>query len=132
MANAVVTVLLLIVFVIYAVFFALWNPGVVPVTGFSWAGVDYGLPVPLFMVPLAGLLIGAIIMAIAMASPWSSMKRRLDATKDQLEAERACAKERAERIESLRRRVNELKAGARKPEPAGEPVAAPSAPPEEA
>ncbi len=109
MANAVVTVLLLILFIGYAVFFALWNPGLVPVTGFSWAGVNYGLQVPVFILPLAGLLIGAIVMAVAMASPWSSMKRDLSATKEQLEAERACAKERAEQIETLRKQINELK-----------------------
>lgn len=129
MANAVVTVLLLIVFVVYAVFFALWNPAVVPVTGFSWAGIDYGLPVPLFVLPLAGLLIGAIIMAVAMVNPWSSMRRSLSATTQQLEAERARSQERAKKIEGLRKRVNDLQS-ARPPEQPSEEKT-PAAPPGE-
>lgn len=125
MANAVVTVLLLILFIAYAVFFSLWNPGVVPVTGFSWAGTDYGLSVPIFMLPLAGLLIGAIIMAIALAAPWSSMKQNLSNTTEQLESERACSKERSEEARALRKRVSELKAEAQRPEP---PAASPAPP----
>lgn len=124
MGNAVATVLLLIVFIAYAVFFALWNPLVVPVTGFSWAGVNYGQSVPLFMLPLAGLLIGAIVMAIAMAGPWGSMKCKLD-------AERAAVKERTERIEALRRRIEDLKSAAHKPEQARqsvEPASLPATP----
>jgi uncharacterized integral membrane protein len=131
MGNAIATVVLLIIFIIYAVFFAVWNPDVVSVTGFSWAGTNYGLPVPIFILPLAGLLLGAIVMAIAMISPWSSMKRSHGATKQQLDTERSRSKRRGQKIQALQKRINELETRAQEAEPAASSEAS-SEPDEEA
>ncbi len=131
MGNAVATVVLLIIFIVYAVFFAVWNPDVVSVTGFSWAGTNYGLAVPIFILPLAGLLIGAIVMAIAMINPWSSTKRSLGATKQQLDVERSRSKQRGQKIQALQKRINELETRVQKAEPAASDEA-PSEPDEEA
>jgi uncharacterized membrane protein YgaE (UPF0421/DUF939 family) len=111
MAQAIVTVLILLIFVAYAVFFAIWNAGItITVTGFYLAeGMQWGFQdVPLIVLPLIGVVVGAIVMAIAVGAPWSSLKSKLTATEDQLEAERARMKECARKVEALKKRVREL------------------------
>jgi flagellar motor component MotA len=111
MAQAIVTVLILLIFVGYAVFFALWNPGTIPVVGYYVTeAMSGGAQVPVFVLPLAGVLIGAIIMAIAISTPWSSLKSRLAAVQNQLEAERSRSQERGRRIEQLKSRLQKLEA----------------------
>lgn len=109
MAQAVITVLILILFVAYAVFFAVWNPDMVQVVGFEMGGSPMGAQVPMFVLPLAGLLIGAIVMAIAMVTPWSWTRRALKDKSDELEAEKRRSAKRAQQIESLQERVSGLK-----------------------
>lgn len=116
MAQAVFTVLALIIFIGYAVLFALWNPTMVKVVGFYWRGEQY-LEMPVWILPLIGLAIGAIVMAIAMWSPWTSLKRALQATREQLDMERERGKERAAKLKALRERAIKLEARLeRKPE----------------
>ncbi|MGC9318412.1 MAG: hypothetical protein ACP5KN_10330 [Armatimonadota bacterium] len=109
MAQAVFTVLVLIVFIAYAVFFALWNPEMVRVVGLN-LGRDMYTNMPLWMLPLAGLAIGAIVMAIAMWSPWAFLKRALQATREQLETERERSSDRAAKLKALRERAIKLEA----------------------
>ncbi len=106
MAQAIVTVLILLIVIVYAVFFSLWNAGTIPITGLVWMGQELGHnAVPVFLLPLAGVLIGAIVMAIAIAAPWSSLKSKLAACQDQLDAERARSSERARKLEALNKRL---------------------------
>ncbi|NLO06486.1 MAG: hypothetical protein GX131_11735 [candidate division WS1 bacterium] len=111
MGQAILTVLILLIFVAYAVFFGVWNPELVPVrTWYMNADMTWGAQVPLFVLPLAGLVFGAIIMAIAMSAPWSSMRRRLSAVEEHLETERARSRDRAEKIEELKERIRRQQA----------------------
>jgi uncharacterized membrane protein YgaE (UPF0421/DUF939 family) len=113
MAQAIVTVLILLIFVAYAVFFAIWNPGTMTVVGlYLNEQMSWGADVPLFVLPLAGVVIGAIIMAIAVSAPWSSLKSKLAAAQDQLGAERARSKECARKVESLKERLRKMQSGA--------------------
>ncbi|MFW6437529.1 MAG: hypothetical protein ACOCZ7_00830 [Armatimonadota bacterium] len=119
MAQAIVTVLILLIFVAYAVFFSLWNAGMITVVGFFWPQA-FTAEVPIFVLPLAGLLIGAIVMAIAVSAPWSSLKSKLIAAEDQLDAARSRVKECEQRVEALKSRLQEVKAQTRpttKPSP---------------
>lgn len=110
MAQAIVTVLILLIFVIYAVLFSLWNAGMIAVIGWNYWPQQAWAEVPKFVLPLAGLLIGAIVMAIAMSAPWSSLKSRLAAAEDRLNAERTRSKERARKVEALKSRLQKLQA----------------------
>jgi len=113
MAQAIVTVLILLLFVAYAVFFAIWNPGTITVTGlYLTEGMSWGAPVPMFVLPLAGVVIGAIVMAIAIGAPWSSLKSKLTAAEDQLKAERSRMKECARKVEALKKRLRALQSDA--------------------
>ena len=121
MAQAIVTVLILLIFVAYAVFFSLWNAGMISVVGWAFwpqeAGA--GAQVPMFVVPLAGVVIGAIVMAIAVSAPWSSLKSKLVAAEDQLKAERIRMKECARKVDALKNRLRQLQTEA---EPAALPA----------
>lgn len=135
MAQAIVTVLILLIFVLYAVFFAIWNPGTITVVGlYITQGMSWGADVPLFVLPLAGVIIGAIVMAIAVSAPWSSLKSKLAAAHDQLDAERARAKDCAAKLEAMKSRLQKVQAGTQ-PTPSasgGEDSASPSGGDEEA
>ena len=112
MAQAVVTMLILIIVVAYAVFFATWNPEVVRVVSLRFSGQDLVGEVPLWMLPLAGLALGAIVMAFVMWTPWSSMKRMLIATRERLGAEQARNKDLTARLKACRERLKQAGATA--------------------
>jgi len=111
MAQAIVTVLILLIFVAYAVFFSLWNAGMITVVGFFWPQA-FTADVPIFVLPLAGLLIGAIVMAIAISAPWSSLKSKLIAAQDQAEAARSRVDECEQKVQALRSRLQKMQAQA--------------------
>jgi len=104
MAQAILTVLLVVVLVAYGALFALWNQQVVPVVGASLSlqpgGPGWVTAMPLFVLPIVGLAVGAILMAIVMGGPWSGMKRTVAATRERLAAEQARAKELARRLKA--------------------------------
>jgi len=111
MVQAIVTVLVLIVVVIYAVFFAFWNQGVVEVVGFQFgtqAWVEKTMPVA--FLPLLGLVVGAAVMALSLWGPWLAAKRAVNTVRAQVQAEKQKSNERAKRVNSLLKQVKELKA----------------------
>lgn len=112
MAQAVVTMLILIIVVAYAVFFATWNPGVVRVVSFRFGGQDLLGEVPMWMLPLAGLALGAIVMAFVMWAPWSSMRRMLAATRERLGVEQARNKDLTAKLKACRERLKQAGATA--------------------
>jgi len=128
MAQAIGTVLILLIVVVYAVLFAVWNPGMLEVVGWNFWPQKAWAEVPAFVLPLAGVVIGAIVMAIAVSAPWSSLKARLASCEDQLKVERSRSKERARKIEALQSRLQQVAAQTHPtPEAAGE--AEPEEPP---
>ncbi|MGD9498703.1 MAG: hypothetical protein AB7Y46_20590 [Armatimonadota bacterium] len=117
MAQAILTVLILIVVVAYAVFFAFWNPTAVRVVGFQGFGQQAWTDMYLWMLPLIGLAIGAVVMALAMWTPWTSLKRNLAAARERLAAEQTRSRELAARLKAVRERSSG--AGAAQPAGAG-------------
>lgn len=111
MAQAIVTVLILLIFVAYAVFFSLWNAATISIVGWGFWPQEMGAELPVFVVPLAGVVVGAIVMAIAIGAPWSSLKSKLNAAEDQLSAERTRMKECARKVEALKKRLRETQVG---------------------
>lgn len=104
MAQAILTVLLVVILLAYGALFALWNQQVVTVVGASLSlqpgGPGFWASVPLFVLPMAGLVVGALLMAIIMGGPWSGMKRTVRATRERLAAEQARARELARRLKA--------------------------------
>lgn len=112
MAITVLTVLILILIAGYAAFFAVWNPQVVEVLTLRYPGADFSQAAPVWALPLAGLLVGAVIMAIALSGPWSTMRRTALLAREQLRAEREKSSQRARKINALNQRIKDLQGGA--------------------
>ena len=108
MATTVLTVIILILIAGYAAFFAAWNPDVIEVITLRYGGPDFSQATPVWALPLAGMLIGAILMAIALSGPWSTMRRAAAVARQQLQAERDKSNKRAKKINALNKRAQEL------------------------
>ena len=108
MATTILTVIVLILIAGYAAFFAVWNPDVVEIVTLRYPGGDLWESAPVWTLPLAGLLIGAIVMAIALSGPWSTMRRAATLARGQLKAERDKSNKRAKKVNALNKRVKEL------------------------
>lgn len=110
MGQAIVTVLVLIAVVVYAVFFAFWNQDVVHVIGFQWGGQDTGQDMPVAFLPLLGLAVGAAVMALSLWAPWAATKRAAVVAQGQLGLEKTRSNERAKKVNALSEQVKQLKA----------------------
>ncbi|MCD6362304.1 MAG: hypothetical protein J7M38_15715 [Armatimonadetes bacterium] len=108
MAITVLTVIILILIAGYAAFFAAWNPAVVDVVTLQYPGGSFMQSTPVWVLPLVGLLVGALVMAIALSGPWSTMRRAAGAARQQLKAERDKSNQRAKKINALNKRIKEL------------------------
>ena len=109
MVQAIVSVLVLIIIVAYAVYFASWNPEIADVTSFEALGTTVSGDVAMWVLPLGGLAIGAIVMALAMWTPWSSIKRTLAATRERLGVEQERNQDLAKKFKALRKRLDKFR-----------------------
>ncbi|HUS80206.1 MAG TPA: hypothetical protein VM283_02995 [Armatimonadota bacterium] len=109
MALTVLTVLILILIAGYAAFFAAWNPDVINAVLLRYSAGDVLQSTPLWVLPLVGLLVGAIVMAFALYGPWSQMRRTTAVAREQLAAEREKSNQRAKKVNALIKQVKELK-----------------------
>jgi len=124
MAQAIVTVLIIILLLTYAGFFAFWNQGAVTVMGFSTdltGQAGWTSSVQLFLVPVVGMVVGAALMALIMSLPWTSMKRDLATMRERLGVEQARNKDLATKLKAAGARLKKAQAvGAGADEPAGD------------
>jgi len=118
MAITVLTVIILILIAGYAAFFAAWNPEVVDVVTLRYGATGFAQSTPVWALPLVGLLIGAVVMAIALSGPWATMRRAAALARRQLKAERDKSNQRAKKINALNRRIKQLE-----PQSGDEPAA---------
>jgi len=115
MAQAIVTVLIIIALLVYAGFFALWNQGMIQVTGFSLDPTgQMGLvsQIQVFLLPVAGMVFGAALMALIMSLPWSGMKRTLATLRERLSIEQARNKDLAAKLKAATARLKKAQGGA--------------------
>jgi uncharacterized membrane protein YciS (DUF1049 family) len=110
MGQAIVTVLVLIAVVVYAVFFALWNQEVVQVVGFQFGGQAYVQSMPIAFLPLLGLVVGAVVMALSLWAPWATIKRAAVTAQGQLALEKKRSNDRAKKADALSKQLKQLKA----------------------
>lgn len=105
MATTVLIVLILILIAGYAAFFAVLNPQVETIVVFKyWAG-DVIENVPIWTLPIIGMFVGALVMAIALSGPWSTMRRAAVLARQQLAAERGKSSARAKKINALSKQL---------------------------
>jgi len=109
MALTVLTVVILILIAAYAAFFAMLNPQLINVATLRDTHNVYWQTVPVWVLPVAGLLIGALVMALALWGPWSQMRRASAFARQQLAAEREKSNQRAKRVNALLKQVKQLK-----------------------
>jgi len=73
MARAALMVLILLVVMAYVSFFLAWNAAPTPIT--TWElGAKYTQDMPVGLLFIAGVLIGAVTMAVALWGPWQALK----------------------------------------------------------
>lgn len=108
MAITVLTVIILILIAGYAAFFAVHNPQAIDIATFRDLNNVYWQQAPVWTLPLVGLLVGAIVMAIALSGPWSTMRRTALLAREQLRAEREKSNQRARKINALNQRIRDL------------------------
>lgn len=128
MGQAVLTVLVMILVVVYAVFFAIWNNGAVDVVGFQFGGTTYSQSLPMAFLPLVGIVVGAVIMAISLWGPWAAMRRTAIAARGQLDVATQKSNERAKKVNALSKEVKQLKSELEKAKQQGEGGSDPAAP----
>jgi len=106
MATTVLIVLILILIAGYAAFFAVLNPQVESIAVLKyWAGTIHQ-DAPIWALPIIGMLVGALVMAIALSGPWGTMRRAAVLARQQLAAEREKSAARAKKINALTRQLN--------------------------
>jgi uncharacterized coiled-coil protein SlyX len=122
----VVSIVLLIVFS-YAMFFASWNQQTVRIVGLRFGGQEYWQEVPAVYLPLAGVAIGVVAMAIATLLHWQGQKDAFRKLSAQVAKARQVIEQQKQRISELEGEV----AQAREAAVPVEPVAVELEPPEE-
>lgn len=103
MPKLVVVSILLVVVLGYAMAFVSWNSTPVTVVGFQWGNEALWETVPVAYLPLAGVGIGVVAMALAGLWQWSSARSHLRKLSAQVQKAR-------EVIEFQKKRISELEA----------------------
>lgn len=105
MATTVLIVLILILIAGYAAFFAVLNPQVETINVIKYWNGTISEQVPLWVLPIIGLFVGALVMAIALSGPWGTMRRAAVLARQQLAAEREKSNARAKKINALNKQL---------------------------
>lgn len=103
MPKLVVVSILLVVVLGYAMAFVSWNSTPVTVVGLRWGNEAFWETIPLAYLPLAGIGIGVVAMALACLSQWSASRGQLRKLSAQVQKAR-------EVIEFQKKRLSELEA----------------------
>ena len=103
MPKLVLVSVLLVVVLGYAMAFVSWNSTPVTVVGFRWGGEAFWQAVPVAYLPLVGIGIGVVAMALASLSQWGAYRSQVRKLSGQVQKAR-------EVIEHQKRRISELEA----------------------
>jgi hypothetical protein len=145
MAKVIIKVIVGLVVLAYAAAFLSWNAGSQEITALQLGATKFSQQMPLGGLVFIGLIAGAVIMAVAAWSAWSTQKSRADKAvaqvqkaKEKLQAQLATINELRVEVDRLQSEVEGLKAGDgtwgrsnHDDRPAGEKAAAGEAVPDE-
>ncbi len=112
MLGAVIKVLLFVVVLAYAILFVWWNQALL-VNLTLWEGPPeprYLVGVPIGLVPLAGLVVGAIIMAVVAWGAWANQRAATAVASAQVARAKEKLRSMASTIKTQEAELNELRA----------------------
>ncbi len=117
MVRAVLMVLILLVVMAYVSFFLAWNAAPSPIT--TWElGAKYTQDMPVGLLFIAGVLIGAVAMAVALWGPWQALKASDERQRALVEKAKDKLKSQSKEIKALTEELEEQERGAAEaPEP---------------
>jgi hypothetical protein len=105
-------------FLAYSALFLSWNMGAQPIISWQMMGVTYSQPLPVGGLAFIGLILGAVIMAVACWTAYASQKAHADKAvatvkkaKVKLQAQLDTIVELREEVDSLKAQIADLQAG---------------------
>ena len=107
MLRAVVTVLVLLVVCAYLALFLSWNSDPQPITTLQ-LGSKYVQQMPVGLLFIAGLLVGAVAMALALWGPWNALRTSEAQQKTLVQRAKSRLKSQGETIAELTEKLDEL------------------------
>lgn len=110
MPKLIVVSILLVVVLGYAMAFVSWNSTPVTVVGLRWGNEAFWETIPLAYLPLAGIGIGVVAMALACLSQWSASRGQLKKLSAQVQKAREVIEFQKKRIGELEAAVQQLQA----------------------
>lgn len=118
MLKVIIKVVVALLFLAYGAFFLAWNMKAETIVGFQWGADTYSQILPVGALAFVGLIIGALIMAIAAWSSWATQKTTADRAtamvkkaKTKLQAQLDTINELRDEVDRLQAEVASLQAG---------------------
>ncbi len=108
MLRVIIFVALGALLLVYGMLFATWNMTPVTVIGFQIGDDAYGEKLPVMALPLVGLVVGLVVMAVAVWSEWSAQRKRAAHAAAQIERAKEKLQKQHEAIVELREEVERL------------------------
>jgi uncharacterized integral membrane protein len=101
MARAVIMVLILLVVIGYLSLFLAWNATPAPITTLQAGESKYTQDLPLGLLFIVGVVVGALAMAAALWGPWKAMKASDEQQRALVERAKAKLKSQSKEIKAL-------------------------------
>ncbi len=121
MARAVILVFILLLVMAYVSLFLAWNARLQPVV--TWQmGAQYSQEIPVGLLFIFGVVVGAVAMALALTGPWNALKQSDAQARTLLEKAKAKLRAQDEKLKKLTAQAEAKKAP---PEPPAEIEEAP-------
>lgn len=101
MARAVAMVLILLVVIGYLSLFLAWNATPTPITTLQAGESRYTQELPIGLLFIAGVMVGALAMAVALWGPWKAVKASEEQQRALVERAKAKLKSQSKEIKAL-------------------------------
>jgi hypothetical protein len=108
MLRAVVIVLVLVLVCGYLALFLSWNATPQPVTTLQAGGTRYEQAMPVGLLFIVGVLVGAVAMAVALWNPWNALKAAQAQQQELIQRAKSRLKSQDGKIKELTRQLEEL------------------------
>lgn len=108
MLKVVISVLIALLIVAYGAAFLAWNMTAQEVVGWQAFGVRYSQHLPVGSLVFVGLILGALIMAIAAGSTWAAQKARADKATAMVKKAKVKLQAQLDEINDLRDEIGRL------------------------
>jgi len=109
MVKVIVKVIIGLLALCYGALFLSWNMGPQEIISWQMGGWKYSQPLPLGTLPFIGLVVGAVIMAIAAWSAWAVQKGAADRATGMVKKAKAKLQAQLDTINELRAEAERLK-----------------------